>query len=53
MYIHDKKMQIMVKKDPFIINLPNPSSNIDLTLSQTTNSRLFKTERLCRRQFQI
>ena len=25
----------------------------ELTLSQTTNSRLFQTERLCRRQFQI
>ena len=25
----------------------------DLTLSQTTNFRLFKTERVCRRQFQI
>ena len=24
-----------------------------LTLSQTTNFRLFQTERLCRRQFQI
>ena len=24
-----------------------------LTLSQTTNSRLFQTERVCRRQFQI
>ena len=29
------------------------SSHIALTLSETTNSRLFQTERVCRRQFQI
>ena len=29
------------------------NANDKLTLSQTTNFRLFQTERVCRRQFQI
>ena len=28
-----------------------PGAKSDLTLSQTTNFRLFQTERVCRRQF--
>ena len=31
----------------------NVLSGKELTLSQTTNFRLFQTERVCRRQFQI
>ena len=31
----------------------NPITGAPLTLSQTTNFRLFQTERVCRRQFQI
>ena len=29
------------------------NGDVPLTLSQTTNFRLFQTERLCRRQFKI
>ena len=41
------------KRDKFEITVVVLGFNAMLTLSQTTNSRLFQTERFCSRQFQI
>ena len=45
------------KMSIFAYNGTQTTANViktqDLTLSQTTNFRLFQTERICRRQFQI
>ena len=38
---------------PNIATIIHVSSHSDLTHYQTTNFRLFQTERVCRRQFQI